>query len=144
MSTNSRLLATIMPADENGEPIEPVDENRIMLEYQFPMVDTSSNSRTVKHEPIGEPTVVDHMGDSAQEITVQGHCYRDEANQIDNLTEDGRIIIITDRWRGTAIVDQAETSATGAGGGHRNGVEQNRLFDYRLNLLEIEGRAPIG
>lgn len=142
MSANEplRLRATITPIDENGSAVG----DQIELTYRFPMVDTSSSSRTVKHEPIGEPTVVDHMGDSAQEITAQGHCYRDEANQIDNLTEDGRVQIITDRWRGTAIVDQAETTATGSGGGARNGVRENRLFDYRITLLEIEGRAPTG
>lgn len=140
MSTSERLRATITPIDEDGNAIG----DTIQLTYQFPMVNTSSNSRTVKHEPIGEPTVVDHMGDSAQEITAKGHCYRDEANQIDNLTSDGRIQIITDRWRGTAIVDQATTDARGSGGGHRNGVAENRLFDYRIDLLEIEGSAPTG
>lgn len=140
MSTNERLRATITPIDDSGSAIG----DRIELTYQFPMVDTSSNSRTVEHEPIGEPTVIDHMGESAQEITAQGHCYRDEANQIDNLTSVGRVEIITDRWRGTAMVDQAETTATGAGGGARNGVAENRLFDYRIVLLELEGGAPTG
>lgn len=138
--SGERLRATITP-DESPGPGGAGE--RIELTYQFPMVDTSSNSRTVKHEPIGAPTVVDHMGASAQEITVQGHCYRDEANKIDNLTDGGRVEIVTDRWRGTAIVDQAETNATGAGGGARSGVDSNRLFDYRITLLEVEGAAPV-
>lgn len=143
MSTNpnaGRLRATITPINADGD----ATGDQIELTYQFPMVDTSSSSRTVTHEPIGEPTVVDHLGESAQEITARGHCYRDEANRIDNLSEGGRVQIITDRWRGTAVVDQAETTATGGGGGARNGVAENRIFDYRLNLLEINGSAPTG
>lgn len=113
----------------------------IQFEYQYPYVDTGSDSRTVEHEPIGEETVVQHMGASAQEITLQGHCYRDEANDIDNLTENGLIRLLCDRWQGIAIVTKTETNATGNGGGARSGVE-NRIYDYRITCVEVDGRAP--
>lgn len=125
-------------ASEDGASGAPIE-----FEYQYPYVDTSSDSRTVEHEPIGEETVVQHMGSSAQQITIQGHCYRDEANRIDALTENGLVQILCDRWQGLAIVKKTETTATGNGGGERSGVS-NRLYDYRLVVLEVDGRAPTG
>lgn len=123
--------------------IETPQGESVELEYEYPMIDTSSDSRTVEHEPIGGETVVQHLGANAQTLTFRGGAYLDEANFLDGLPEQGVVSIRSHRWSGDAVVDSVSTSATGEGGGERAGVA-NRVYEYTLDLIEIDGQAPSG
>lgn len=134
---NERITAEIrILNDERNETGEVID-----FTYEYPYVDTRSQSRTKTHKPIGEEAVVQHLGSDAQEIRVEGGCYRDEANRIDTLTEGGLLRFFSDRWQGDAVVKDTNTSATGEGGGERPGV-RNRVYKYTMTLLEIDGGSP--
>lgn len=139
MSSSGRLAAEIIVLDDDRN----ATGSRRTFEYEYPFVHVTSPSNTVTHEPIAESIdpAVQHLGTGVREILVEGHCYLDEANFLDNLSEGGLIRLFSDRRICDAVVDNVNTDPQGAGGGKRSGV-QNRLYDYRLDLLEIEGRTP--
>lgn len=134
MSSTGRTTARIRILD-TGETLD--------LEYQHPLIDISGSSRTKRHEPIGESAVVQHLGSEARELEMRGHCYSDEAEVIDNLSEYGRVEVRTERWSGFAIVEDHRTQHTKAKGGKRpESTHENKNFDYRLTLTEIDAPAP--
>lgn len=122
---------------------ESADQGPMSLEliYQFPLLDTSRDSRTTEHDPIGEERVIQHLGTNPLSLTFRGSCYRDEAAAIRQLPDVGVVEIISDDWAGDAIVKNISTGATGSGGGERAGVG-NRVQDYTLQVTAIDGQEP--
>ena len=118
------------------------DESRAMtLEYQYPLSDVSTSSRTAKHDVLGEQTVVDHLGSTGAEIKFRGHCYKDEAvSFIDRLSEIGVVQVLSDRWSGWGVVDSANTSVSGEHGGKRPDFRNpdNQNLEYWITILETQ------
>lgn len=136
----SRQTFEIAPAEVDADG-EITTGDVQAFTYQFPFIDVSSRARTKTHEPIDEEPVVQSLGPEAREITIEGHCYLPEANFIDGLIDGGLVDVVSDRWSGQAVVDTAETTATGEGGG-KAGTTTDRLYEYRLVLHELTDNRP--
>lgn len=142
--------------DEDSEPrpsarIYKVDDADgpdvdIRFDYQFPGVTVDTEARTATHDPIGDETVVQHLGEGDTTVDVQGSCYIDSANAIDKLTSTDRVFIRTDRFTGTAVVKSASTDPEGAVGGKDmsltpNTRKHNWLYTYRIRTIGAVGGA---
>lgn len=135
--SSGRIRAEFVRLDENMDAAE----DPIIMDYPYPFVDKTSTGRTVEHEPIGRPTVVQYMGPQSLEVTIEGHCYKDEADYLDRIREDGLVRVRTDRWSGIGLVESISTAASGEGGGPRGGTS-NRIYEYVLTVLSVETTPP--
>ena len=119
------------------------DQPSLELEYKYPLFDTTGESRTVVHSPIGETSVVQHMGAKARKMTMRGHCYRDEAEIIKTFTEYAKIGIKSDGFTGYVVVNDFSIEHTKAKGGKRpEHTHTNKNYRYRLSLTETSAPPP--
>jgi hypothetical protein len=101
--------------------------------YEFPLIGIETNARTVTLEPINEPSITQHMGVESKQIDVDGSCFLDEANYLDDLAAAGDPVSITsERFDGEAILESVTTDPAGFE------YEGDRVYDYRLSLREVE------
>lgn len=122
--------------DRRTVRFDPSTGQAFELEYQFPLTDKRTGARTATLEPIGTADIVQHLGQKATRVTFRGHCYEDEAQQIEQLTEFEQVQIRSQRFTGVAVVETAETMATGSGGGKRPDIT-NRQLDYRIDASQV-------
>lgn len=136
MSSNYRVPAQFVALNENAE----ATDDSILMEYPYPFVDITGESKTTSHTPFGRAPVVRHGGPQPTQIDIQGHAYKDECQWIQSQTDgmEGLIRVYTDRWTGDAIIEDIQTDATGEGGGPRGGTE-HRIYEYNMSLTEIGG-----
>ena len=138
MSVAGRKTARIRVLD-TGEAKE--------LEYQYPLIDISGSARVVTHSPIGERSVTQHLGAEARTLEMRGHCYLDEANFIDTLSEYSMVEVRSERdgWSGFAIVTDHNTTHTKRKGGKRTAnTNENKNYDYRISMTETAAPPPEG
>lgn len=107
--------------------------NGYELLYKYPHISIDSGSDTVEHKLIDRRPLIQHLGPTARNISVRGHCYLEEANVIDALSRRERIRLRSHRYIGKAVVESASTEPEAVTGGK---VNQKRYL-YRLELLEI-------
>jgi len=99
--------------------------------YEFPQIGVKVNARTVTLEPINEPSITQHMGVEAKKVTISGSCFRQEANFLDEISDDGEPVSITsERFNGEGIVESVSTDPAGFE------YQDSRVYNYRLTLRE--------
>lgn len=103
--------------------------------FPHPPLDTSSGSRTAKHEPIGAATVTDHLGPKAREFTMVGHCDPSTASEIDELSEESEHDLRHARHSGPVVVLKASTESDGAFIDAEEGLLR---YTYTLKLREVQ------
>lgn len=137
--TNGRRFARIHTIDQSTGP--GVD---IRFSYRYPEVSVDTESRTVELNPIGDNTVVQHLGSGDKVLDVRGHCYLSTANKIDKLTKNDKVAVRTDRFRGTAVVKSTTTDPEGGVGGKQpNSMEPHKWrYTYRIELVGAVGGIP--
>ena len=119
------------------------DEPPLELEYQFPMTDSENASRTNELKPIGERSVIQHMGAKAEKLTMRGHCYRDERDFLRTLTDYSTIEIRSAEFTGYVVANRCKIDHTKNKGGKRPAnTHANKNYDFRLDLTETSAPPP--
>jgi hypothetical protein len=103
--------------------------------FPHPPLDTSSESRTATHEPIGAPTVTDHLGSKAREFTMVGHCGPSTGSDIDDLAEESEHNLRHARHSGPVIVLSADTESDGAFIDAEDGILR---YTYTIKMKEVQ------
>lgn len=128
---------------------DDAEPDNIAFSYEHPLVSVDTAARTAEHTLLLPDTNEDTMERGPQEpvtqflgteptkITLRGHCYLDEANQIDQLAQGQRVRLISERASTRAIVNSASTDPRGSGGGVRESVS-DRIYDYNIEMVESE------
>lgn len=102
--------------------------------FPHPPLDVDGGSKTSRHEPIGAPDVVDHMGRKAKSFTLRGHCHPDTATQIDELSDKSEHELRHSRWSGRVLVEDHNTESDGAFLDPEQGILR---YTYTIGLTEI-------
>ena len=134
MSVSGRATATFK-IPETGESVE--------MEYRFPMTDSLTESRTNELKPIGEESVIQHMGAKAEKLTMRGHCYRDERDFLRTLKDYAKVEIKSAEFTGYVVVKRCDIEHTKNKGGKRpENTHANKNYNYRLNCTETSAPPP--
>lgn len=115
------------------------NSSQILFEYTNPSISVDSGARFVKHELVGSETVRQKIGQEPLEITVDGACFRDTARQIDGLRYANQGTIRGDRFDGSSIDVQFESSSTDPfeDGSAVSLTETNEIFTFTINCTEV-------
>mgnify|MGYP006295834591 CR=1 FL=1 len=102
--------------------------------FDHPPLETDSAARTVEHKPLGESTVVQHLGAEAKTFTMRGECDESTASEIDDLVEGEELSLRHTKHSGTVLVVSASTDSDGA----FLDVESRDLrYTYRIEMREV-------
>lgn len=104
----------------------------ISFKYSQPNVSVSSKARYVEHEVIGDTVVRQKMGNSPDNISIDGVCTAEEANQIDQLTFEEEVTVVSNRWEGVAQVASTNTDPFDDGGAIDPDGEWTHNFSIEL------------
>jgi len=107
----------------------------VELKYEQPSVSVDTGGRFVTHNPIGDVTVRQKIGEEADEISIDGVCTVDEANDIDKLTEQETVNVVSNRWNGEAQVASTTTRPFTDGGGQD--IDGEYLYTFTVELIEV-------
>lgn len=117
--------------ESRGNVYSEYDESRkIELTFPQPNVSKDTSIRTVEHEVIGDKTVVQKVGEEADEIDVEGICTRDESKDIDKLATDDVLYLRSHRHEGYMILDSTSTSPIADGGGIIGTTSDGKKFEW--------------
>lgn len=112
----------------------------IDFKHGQPDVSVSAGARYVEHEVIGDTVVRQKIGESPDQITINGACTDYEASQIDDLVHEKEVTVISNRWEGIAQVDSTSTNPLSEGGAIAGG---DWTHTYTIDLTGIEEQAEI-
>lgn len=115
-----RITAKIGPLTFNGD-------------FPDPIVDVKSSAQIAEHETIDGENIVQIMGESPRDISVEGVIYEDQLPIVDNLTSKGEVEVYTQRWTGMAVVDTVDT-------GYRREADPETgkwAYDVAIDLIGI-------
>jgi len=129
-------------------------EGTLILTFPQPNISVDQSTRTVKHDIIGDKTVVQKIGESATEVSVEGICTNEEALIIDTLSDYDYVNMDSHRWgsnysqnsssissdeNGYAIVTSTSTSPIADGGGvTAPDGEYHWSHEFTIELTSIE------
>ena len=135
----------------------PRRSGEIILTFPQPNVSVDSSTRTVKHDIIGDKTVVQKIGESATEVSIEGICTNQEALEIDTLSDYDFVNVDSHRWgskhtanrssvasnrqgnNGYAIITSTSTSPIADGGGvTAAGGEYHWTHEFTIELTSID------
>ena len=111
-----------------------VEIGNVELKYEQPNISVDTSARFATHDVIGDVTVRQRLGRDPDEISVEGVCTVDEANDIDSLTLKETVEVISNRWEGEAQVASTSTRPIAEGGGQDN--DQEWLHRFTVELVE--------
>lgn len=123
----------------------------VYFKYNQPNVSVSTSARYVEHEVIGDTVVRQKIGESPDEISIEGICTEGEVGLIDDLIYEEEVTVVSNRWEGVAQVTSTSTNPLDDGGAidpdgqwtHTFTIElvgiqeQAELLPYELMLGEI-------
>lgn len=108
----------------------------IVFAFEQPQLDSKGGGKAVKHEviPLDEnddaTTVIQPMGREAREWTLRGTCYKDSADQIDDLP--GEVVSLRhSRHSGDVYVDSTSTNPEGVKD------DTGWRYSYTVSLTEV-------
>lgn len=117
----------------------------VELKFSQPNVTVSTSARFKTHEVIGAISVRQKLGEDPDQISFEGICTRDEANDIDKLKEQEEIDVISHRWSGRAQVSSTSTRPVTDGGGQDKDEEFLHRFTVELVAVsEGQGGSETG
>lgn len=93
-----------------------VQIGNVLFKYTQPNVSVNTSARYVEHDVIGDTVVRQKIGESPDEISVEGVCTAGEASMIDDLVHETEVTFISNRWEGVAQVASTSTSPLDDGG----------------------------
>jgi len=105
------------------------------LDYSQPNIAVDTSARYVTHDVVGDVTVRQKLGESPDEISVDGHCTEEEADKIDQLKDYPYIEFISNRWIGFAQVASTNTSPHSEGGTQRG--DGSWIHTFTIELVEV-------
>lgn len=112
----------------------------LALSYRQPDVSVSTSARYTDIEVLGDTTVRQKLGTSPDEISINGICTQEEANQIDNLVHQDQVYVISSRWDGDAQVDSTNTDPLAEGGAIADG---EWTHTFTIDLTEDVGISNV-
>lgn len=113
--------------DMDGNPL-------VKFKFKQPSISVDTSARYATHDVIGDTTVRQKMGDSPDEISMEGHCTEWEANDVDRLPMSDKVEVISSRWEGICQVASTSTSPITDGGGQDK--DEEWVHDFTIELVE--------
>lgn len=107
----------------------------VAFKYEQPSISVDTSARYASHELIDETTVRQKIGEEADEISVEGVCTESEANDVDALTEEETVEVVSNRWNGQAHVASTSTRPITDGGG--KDIDGDFIYRYTIELVEV-------
>jgi len=135
MSTNNNLdtEAGDDRAFRDNRPFVSIGD--VELKYEQPNISVNTSARFATHEVIGNVTVRQKLGEDPDELSIEGVCTLDEANEIDQLKDEELVEVVSNRWNGQAQVASTSTRPIAEGGGMDN--DQEWLHRFTIELVGI-------
>lgn len=109
------------------------------LKYEQPNISVSTSARFATHDVIGNVTVRQKLGEDPDEISIEGVCTHDEANQIDGLKNSETVDVVSNRWSGQAQVASTNTRPIAEGGG--KDLDDEWLHRFTVELVGVREDA---
>lgn len=107
----------------------------VAFKYEQPSVSVDTSARYASHKVIGDTTVRQKIGEEADEISVEGVCTESEANDVDALTDEESVEVVSNRWNGEAHVASTSTRPITDGGG--KDIDGDFIYRYTIELVEV-------
>jgi hypothetical protein len=111
----------------------------VELKYEQPNVTVNTSARFATHEVIGNVTVRQKLGEDPDEISIEGICTKEEANQIDGLKNQETVDVVSNRWSGRAQVASTNTRPVADGGG--KDIDDEWLHRFTVELVGVREDA---
>lgn len=134
MSTDSRfqddrpnVKFNYVGGDDNGEVY-------LELKYKQPSVAVKTEGNFATHDVLGDVTVRQKLGESPDEISIEGLCTAEEATKVDKLIYEEVVEIISNRWSGVVQIASTSTSPISEGGG----MDKDAEWIYSLTIEAVE------
>ena len=121
------------PTGQHGDDRPRVKIDGLLLAHQQPQCSIDTGAKTKKHEIIGRPDVVQHLGEKARRVSMRGHCYRDEGHELIEMRKKSTIHIRHVDFVGDVVLEDISVEPEGAYGGKRHGWWR---YMYRLEAVE--------
>lgn len=133
---DAEYLTSVFGSNELSEGIFNIE-----FEYGNPSVSIDTAGRFAKHEIIGGAIVRQKIGEEPIQISVDGVCKRDTANQIDTLRDARDGLIFSDRLPGyndSLRVQFGSTKTQPLTDGGAADLEDGRsLYTFQINCIEV-------
>lgn len=110
----------------------------VILSNNQPNIGVATSNRYVEHETVDGAIIRQKVGQGNKEITMEGLCTTPEANLIDNLPNENRVFINSNRFRGNVTIDTTSTSPIEDGGGMD--LDGNFTHEFDITLVQVEAR----
>lgn len=107
----------------------------IAFKYKQPSVSVSTQANFAEHDVFGDVTVRQKLGEKPDEISVNGICTAEEANDVDNLVYQEVVELVSNRWSGVVHVASTSTDPISEGGGQD--LQSNWIYSFTIECVEI-------
>lgn len=120
-------------AASSSEERVPARIGYLYFKYDDPAVDVTSEQRTVEQETIDDTIVIQTLGKTADQITINAVVADSETYIIDLLPELGTLSLRTARWKGDVVVTSTSTNFKRA-----KDADGAWLYDATIECLEVD------
>lgn len=110
----------------------------VQLANSQPNISVSTSNRFVEHKTVDGAIIRQKVGKGNVEVTMEGVCTTPEANLLDNLPNENRVFIESNRFQGNVTVDSVSTNPIEDGGGMD--IDGNFTHEFSLTLVQVEAR----
>lgn len=147
LQTVRRQLARAKEArDKKDDNIDQLIDAGILGEGVFtvqlssaqPNISVNTSNRFVEHKTVDGAIIRQKIGKGNVEVTMEGVCTTPEANLLDNLPNENRVFIESNRFQGNVTVDTISTNPIEDGGGMN--LDGNFTHEFSLTLVQVEAR----
>lgn len=147
LQTVKRQLARVKEAiDKKDDNIDQLIDSGILGEGVFtvqlssaqPNISVNTSNRFVEHKTVDGAIIRQKIGKGNVEVTMEGVCTTPEANLLDNLPNENRVFIESNRFQGNVTVDTISTNPIEDGGGMN--LDGKFTHEFSLTLVQVEAR----
>lgn len=110
----------------------------VQLLYDQPNISVSAKTRFVEHETVDGAIIRQKLGKGNTGVEMEGVCTTPEANLLDNLFNEDRIFIKSNRFTGNVTVESTSTNPIEDGGGMN--LDGNFTHEFTVSMIQVEAQ----
>jgi len=105
------------------------------FKYKKPSISVKTQANFAEHDVFGDVTVRQKLGEKPDEISVEGICTAEEANDVDELVYHEVVELVSNRWSGVVHVASTSTNPISEGGGMD--LDSDWIYSFTIECVEI-------
>lgn len=110
-------------------------ETKVAFKYKQPSVSVQTSANFAEHDVFGDVTVRQKLGEKPDEISVEGVCTAEEANEVDDLIYEEVVELVSNRWSGVVHVASTNTNPLAEGGAQD--LDTDWVYSFTVECVEI-------